>query len=84
MTYRIIYSISDSHKRQSIERYLLSSGFKPLLPFSSMAITLREPLSELRRKLKKLRNAYLLPPEDRFVVLRIDETGKDEEEVGIV
>lgn len=84
MNYRIIYSISDSRKRQAIERYLLSAGFKPLLPFSSMAITLHEPFTVLKRKLKKLRNAYLLSPQDCFIVLRLNETGKEEEEVGIV
>ena len=84
MNYRIVYCISDSRKRQAIERYLLSAGFKPLLPFSSMMITLQEPFTELKRKLKKLRNAYMLPPHDRFVVLRVDEQGKKEEEVGVV
>lgn len=84
MNYRVVYCISDTRKRQAIERYLLSSGFKPLLPFSSMMITLQEPFAELKRKLKKLRNAYLLSPEDRFVVLRVNETGKEVEQLGEV
>lgn len=84
MNYRIIYSISDTRKRQAIERQLLLAGFQPLLPFSSMKITLHEPINVLKRKLKKLRNAYLLSPQDTFVVIRVNETGKEEEEVGVV
>ena len=69
MKYRIVYSITDSKKRQSIETYLCSVGFRPQLPFSSMTATLEDSISELKRKLKKLRNACLLSPKDTLVLI---------------
>jgi hypothetical protein len=69
MQYRIIYSISDSSKRSSIERFLTATGFRPHLPFSSMTATLELPLAELRRKLKKLRHACLLSKHDSLVLI---------------
>lgn len=76
MKYRIIYSIADSTKRRTIENYLTAAGFQPMLPFSSMTATLELPLAELRRKLKKLRNALLLSKNDSLVL--IVESGEKE------
>lgn len=69
MQYRIIYNISDSAKRTSIERFLAATGFRPHHPFSSMTATLELPLTELRRRLKKLRNACLLSRNDSLVLI---------------
>lgn len=69
MTYKIVYSINDSKKRQSIETYLTSVGFQPQMPFSSMSATLEEPVSELKRKLKKLRSACMLSPKDTLTLI---------------
>lgn len=69
MTYKIVYNINDSKKRQSIETYLTSVGFQPQMPFSSMTATLEESVPELKRKLKKLRNACLLSPKDTLMLI---------------
>lgn len=76
MQYRIVYNIADSAKRRSIENFLTATGFQPQMPFSSMSATLELPLAELRRKLKKLRNACLLSKHDSLVL--IVESGERE------
>jgi hypothetical protein len=78
MKYKIIYSISDSAKRKTIENYLASAGFEPQLPFSSMTATLEVQPSELKRNLKKLKCACMLSKTDTFTL--ISEAGNRQEE----
>lgn len=79
MKYRIVYNIADSRKRKSIETYLAAAGFQPQFPFTSMTATLEISCSEIRRKLKKLRNACLLTQRDSLVL--IFENGSRKEEL---